>query len=169
MDERFLGKFTAIDEGDLLEPVEGPVAILRLVGPDCALDLVNVYMPTGDAEPERSRIRDSIRTHLRPQDEALTVIIGDWNFARDRDGIFNADLAEWTGMGDTRDHHNLEEQLLKHFDLVEGRQDEMTHKRSRGLSRVDCLYLNPHLADQACKPWTVAALFCPGDLSLTGR
>ena len=41
----------------------------------------------------------------------------------------------------------------------------MTHKSARGLSRTDRVYLNPHVADQACKPWTVTALAWPGDLS----
>ena len=52
----FLSKFKDVQDEDLVEAVPGRAAILRLDGPSGSLDIITVYMPTGQAAQERATI-----------------------------------------------------------------------------------------------------------------
>ena len=70
--------------------------MLRLDGPSGSLDIVTVYMPTGQAAQERAAVRDQIVAHIRPESRALMVMIGDWNFVRETRDRLHFDAESWT-------------------------------------------------------------------------
>ena len=85
----------------------GRIAILRLDGPSGSLDIVTVYLPTGQAEQQRAAIRDRASMFIRPAARALTVMIGDWNFVREARDRIHFDSGAWNGGQDEQEHDDF--------------------------------------------------------------
>ena len=99
--ESLLARFAPVRDSDWITPVAGRAAMLRLRGPEGALDIGVVYMHTGDAAAEREAVRQAIGHCLRPATDVLTFLVGDWNYvtsARDR---FHRGNLHWSGELDT--------------------------------------------------------------------
>lgn len=161
----FLSRFGPVAEQDFTEIEQGRVAVLRLDGPQGSLDVFSIYMPTGAAKEERARIRLQLARHIRPQDRALSVIIGDWNFVREREDRYSTLNEDWTGERDSLEHQEMVAQLLQPFGLYEMMQPAVTHRSVLGVSRLDRAYINAHVVEQEFRPWTVAAMDWTGNLS----
>ena len=86
--------------GEWTDIVAGRAAMLRLEGPQGAFDLIVVYLHTGKARKDRDRIRRAIYPHLRKPAEALTVIVGDWNFVTMKTDRMGLEDAGWTDAQD---------------------------------------------------------------------
>ena len=150
----FLQHFNPTRPEDWETLVPGRAAVLRLDGHQGALDLYVIYMPTGDAMPARERIRHVLTAALRPASQALSLFMGDWNYAAESTGRFDRTTAEWTGSRDTpeqQDFANL-------FDHCELEQEEYTHDSALGRSRLDRVYSNHDLADQLDRTWGCSVL-----------
>ena len=64
----------------------GRIGLLRLNGIQGSLDIVVVYLETGDVANGHKVAMEKIAETLRPRDRALTVIMGDFNFVlQDKD------------------------------------------------------------------------------------
>ena len=141
-----------------IEVVAGRAAILRLDGPLGSLDLVTVYMHTGQASDSRAEVRDAIARALRPPSRALTILIGDWNFVRESRDRMNLEAGNWAGQQDESEHDVFEAELFEPNSVHEVRQMEMTHRNAQGTSRLDRAYVNAHVADQLSRAWVCTAL-----------
>ena len=101
--------------GDWIEIVAGRAAMLRMEGPQGALDLIVIYLHTGSARRERDGIRRAIYPHLRTPAEALTVIIGDWNFVTSRTERLGLVDSNWTEAQDGEEYQAWRGGLLDPF------------------------------------------------------
>jgi len=165
----FLEQFNPVQEDDWEIIMPGRVAILRLNGALGSLDLVAVYLKTGDGKAERDARRRAIHLlslKLRTPDQALTVMAGDWNFVRekgDRVDLEHSRISQ--AEADEAEHEEMMNTLLTPFRLHEIHQEAMTHCSSRVTSRIDRVYTNIHLADQLTRKWECSALEWCKDLS----
>jgi hypothetical protein len=62
----FLSKFREVKDDDWVEVVPGRAAILQLDGPEGSLDLVVIYLHTGEARQQRNEVRTRLARALRP-------------------------------------------------------------------------------------------------------
>ena len=81
--DTFLARFLQDGTATWIEVVPGRAAVLRLAGEAGNLDIVTVYLPTGAARDQRRDVMAALMHHLRPSEEALTVLLGDWNFVKE--------------------------------------------------------------------------------------
>ena len=153
----FLQQFDPIQPDSWQEHVPGRAASLHLQGPQGALHIYTVYMPSGHQRAERDAIIRALLPTLRPQTEALTLLLGDWNFTADPTDRFCRGTAEWTGAVDSEEASAFALTLKPHH-FHELHQDEFTHSSERGESRLDRVYSNHHLMDQLDRDWGCAAL-----------
>ena len=95
--ETFLAKFNPVTEDSWEEIEYGRAGVLRLRGPNGALDIFVVYHHTGDsaeAKASRESTRTVLANSIKPQAEALTILMGDFNYVahrRDRFSKMDAD------------------------------------------------------------------------------
>ena len=154
--EQFINQFDPHPEWQEISP--GRMAILRLRGPQGALDLCVIYMHTGASRRDRDGLRGSLAPALRPSNQALTMVAGDFNYvacARDR---FSGESAQWTSHRDEAEESDFMHLVADPMGLHELRQDEPTHSSSRGRSRLDRIYWSSHPAHQLDKRISCAAL-----------
>ena len=153
----FLQQFDPVQPDSWQEHVPGRVASLYLKGPQGAIHIYTVYMPSGHQRAERDTIVRALLPTFRPQTEALTLLLGDWNFTADPTDRFCRSTANWTGAVDNEEADALATMLKPHR-FHELHQDEFTHSSERGESRLDRVYSNHHLMDQLDRDWGCAAL-----------
>ena len=157
----FLARFGQGVPGQGAEWVEiapGRVAILRLEGPRGRLDMVVLYLHTGNARKDRDSLRHQLLPHLRPPNEVLTLIIGDWNFVTTQTDRMGFAEAKWTDGTDGDEHKDWRKELLDPLSLHEVWQEEMTHQTTLGSSRLDRAYANFHIAEQLYAGWSTTPL-----------
>jgi exonuclease III len=157
----FLQNFDPLTDDDIIQVEAGRAMVVRLEGPLGALDVINVYLHTGDAKAERAATMRALARLIRPPDRALTIILGDWNFVRESSDRFNVQAEEWSGEADTAEHRLFDLHLFSKAGLYEVEQSDMTHKSALGVSRLDRAYVNAHLADLTFRPWSTAAMAWP--------
>ena len=87
--ETCLKNCNPLEDSNWHEFEPGRLAKLALNGPNGALDLYVCYFPTGSTseEDKRQLIRRKSDT-VAPKDEALTLLMGDWNFVMRTDDRF---------------------------------------------------------------------------------
>ena len=96
---------------------------------------------------------------IRPPEETLTLIIGDWNFVRvDNDRTQLTEQAWGRANEESLEHREWVAELLGPGGFYESRQEEVTHRTSLGASRLDRVYVNPPLASQLYTGWACTAL-----------
>ena len=157
----FLARFglTNSDQGaEWIEVSPGRAAILRLEGPRGRLELVVLYLPTGNARKDRDSLRHTLFPHLCPPNEALTIIIGDWNFVTTQTDRLGFADAKWTDGTDGDEHKEWRNELLDPLSLQEVWQEEVTHQTTLGSSRLDRAYANFHVAEQLYAGWSTTPL-----------
>ena len=91
--------------GEWIEIAPGRAALLRLEGPRGDLDIATIYLPTGNARRERDIIRDKIARYIRPPEQALTILVGDWNFVETHTDRLAFTEATWTATPDSDEHN----------------------------------------------------------------
>ena len=164
--ESFLQRFgLAIPQWHILEI--GRLAVLKLVGPQGALDILVGYYPTGTREtlhdpslPEpleeavslsslraqRGALTDKVREYLK-QSSALILFGADFNFVvHDRDR-WNHSIGCFVGSRDAVEARGWEVALPQDR-LYELYQPSHTHSGPFSTSRIDRVYTNQHLSNQ---------------------
>ena len=165
----------------------GRAAKLCLRGPRGALDILVVYFHTGandkltehDLQGVPSRSKDSIKAfpHLRSllrerlaqnvvdQNDALTVIGGDFNYVTSTQDRTSLSSAEESGRRDSSEEAHFQSILATKFGFHEMFQGEPTHASSNSRARLDRIYTNQHVAEQLDRHLRVSALEWRSDLS----
>ena len=145
----FLQRFNPITDDDWHTVEDGRIGILRLRAPAGSLDIAVVYLDTGAAAGAAriSQMR-SLSRALSAQAEALTVLIGDFNYVCKRNGRINKENAQWTGDLDSVNESEFERLLGVPFGLHEWDQEHFTCETVSSRSRIDRVYVNQHLSAQ---------------------
>jgi len=147
----FLKKFVTIDPGrDWVEVIPGRVAILKLRGSQGALDIVCAYLPTGDATcaAHRKNAIIDIGSHIRPRDEVLTVMAGDFNFVEDERDRYCTLTGDWTGSKDSGEAEVFRDHIRTPHCMYEFEQNHFTCEAGGARSRIDRMYTNQHVSFQ---------------------
>ena len=104
-----------------------------------------------------------ISARIRPRSEALSLIIGDFNYvSSERDRFANEGMG-WTGRQNLPEEESFCKAIGTPFGFCELSQEECTHSSALGRSRIDRVYCNHFLADQLDRRIGCAALeWIPG-------
>lgn len=132
--------------------------MLRLDGPNGALDIVTVYFDTGDAASSRREAMSKIADRLRAHDQALTLIFGDFNFVNNECVRWNKRQSKWSGDGDHADQKAFQELLVQKHSLHEVFQPHLTCDMGTARSKIDRIYSNHDIADQLDRQYSCTAL-----------
>ena len=155
----FLMMFNEIRKEDWEEVQPGRIAILHLKGEHGKLDIVVVYMPTGeDAKAERKVSISKLSNKMQPHNEILTIMAGDFNFVTKHTDRINKDTGKWSGEGDKKDVGQFNAEVAKPFDLYEWEQEEATCDSPLARAKLDRVYSNHHVADKLDRHFSCAAL-----------
>ena len=101
----------------------GRAAILRLDGPGGSLDVVCVYMYTGNAQDERAGLRAQLAAKLRPSAACLAVMAGDWNWVAEAEDRASKATAAWSGACGSAEQRLFEERVADPFGFCELEQE----------------------------------------------
>ena len=145
---RLLDKFDPIPGEAWRETEPGRVATLTLRGPEGNLDLTVVYLYTGGHRRERHESRTKIAQHIKRRDQALTVIAGDFNYTTDERGRANMEEGQWTGEEGGTEERSFVDLIGRPNGVHEAEQEEYTHSHAGTYSKLDRVYLNPHVSEQ---------------------
>ncbi len=172
----FLADFSEEPKWSVIWP--GRVAMLSLQGPNGALDIIVSYFHTGGEVTEhdlfgvhphfrgqctsfpriREHMRQRIGVAIKPQDRALTILGGDFNWvARDNDRR-SLPALETSGRKDRGEEKHFQRCIGQRHGMAELLQNEMTHKCAKSHSRLDRIYLNQHTIEQVDREIQVVAL-----------
>ena len=155
----FLKQFNQCDtETDWEEVVPGRVAILHLRGPTGSLDIVIAYLHTGAARHERAQAIRMLSARLQPQESALTILMGDFNFVVDEKDRWNKQTAVWSGAPDLEEAREFQQVLLTPHGFNELLQPLATCDTALARSRLDRVYSNHHTSDQLDRSYACSAL-----------
>ena len=149
--EQFLLSFNAVTDDSWEEVEPGRAAVLRLRGPQGALDIFVLYHHTGastQAKSSRSSTRAFLSTAIQPQAEVLSILMGDFNYVAHHRDRFNKANNNGVESSDGTEESSFRRVLGEPFDLCELQQEEYTHDSALGRSRLDRVYSNHHLSDQ---------------------
>jgi exonuclease III len=138
----FLSKFDAPSSSMLVEIVPGRVGALRLQGAQGGMDIVVVYLSTGDAAEERAQQRSSLAKALRSPASALSVVGGDFNYTAFTEDRVCFNTLAWTGQHQTAEEEDFRVKVGTPFQTFEMEQDDYTHRSGLGTSRIDRIYIN---------------------------
>ena len=143
------------------EITPGRAGVLRCAGPSGSMDIVGAYFNTGlkeqeqDARSLRARLRGDIGRQLRPPQETLTLVAGDFNWTNHPDDRYrspahadnptNVDLAD-PAADEQEETHWKRCTAAAH--IHEWWQPNHTFHSTQGTSRIDRIYTNQHAADQ---------------------
>ena len=94
----FLEHFNPVAPQDWVEIVPGRVAMLRLRGPEGALDLVAVYLLTGpQTTAEKRTMMSRLAQFIEDPHQVLMVLAGDFNFVTTSRDRVNKQSGNFTG------------------------------------------------------------------------
>ena len=159
---RFLREFNPIDqEKDWCELVPGRMASLYLNGPNGSLNVIVVYLDSGNTTEAASCRSDALRkiaASIRPQNEALTLMTGDFNYVSCKMDRWSKGEGCWTGARDEGQQANFEELLMGPCGFHEMHQFQFTHDNASARSRLDRVYSNHHVVDQLDRQYACSAL-----------
>ena len=173
--KQFLGQFDAAPP-NWIETVPGRAAVLQLRGNAGALDLHVVYFATGsdgmvvprgaaipagvdeDARRQRRQMRTALAGRMAPASEALSIVMGDFNWVARREDRVSKATGDATGQTDAAEERHAEEVLYQPHGLYELRQEEPTHENAACRSRLDRAYWNADVAGQLDRSLLCSAL-----------
>ena len=116
-----------------------------------ALDLVIVYLPAGndtDTREQRLYMMNQLKASIAPNNEVLTIMMGDWNFVREHRDRFSFEAKDYTGKSDQREAKAFEKNFIEEGHFVEWEQEYYTHENGLARSKLDRHYSNHALFDQ---------------------
>ncbi len=143
--EAFFKKFQYYS-WDIISPLQ--CGRLTLIGREGWLDIYVVYADSRGFE-HRKPLYNNLKAKMRPQQQAVSYLMGDWNFATCHyDRIFNPSY-QYTGDNDKEEAKHFVKLLAKPCGFRELAQEEYTFHGGpeRWDSRIDRIYSNSHLAD----------------------
>jgi len=147
----FLSKFnTIVPDRDWIQVVPGRVAILKLRGAQGALDIICVYLPTGDSTyaAQRKDVIIRIGEHIQHKDKVLTIMSGDFNFVEDERDRCCTRSGEWTGGKDSAETEVFRKHIRISHHMYEWEQYHFTCEAGGARSRIDRMYTNQHVSFQ---------------------
>jgi hypothetical protein len=156
------------------EIVPGRAAVLRLRGPQGALDLHAVYFATGTPSliapqtpvetatvpihEQRQDMRTAVAAACCPSEEVLSIISGDFNWVAEPAGRVAKVNAEQSGGQDAKEERHWRQVLSLPLQFHELRQDGHTHDSALARSRLDRVYWNQAPSEQLDRQISCAAL-----------
>ena len=163
VNNKFLSKFDPITSDSWLILEEGRVGRLQLQGQHGNLHLYVIYMASGqDATAMRAATRDVLVSNMASPSSALSILMGDWNYATTATDRFTKATAEWSGASDETEHHDFQRMLADEFSLFELHQEGMTCNNGLARSRIDRVYTNHHVVEQLDRVHVASTLsWCP--------
>ena len=157
----FLKLFNDINIGRDVEVIEpGRVFILHLQGPLGNLDVNCSYFDAGSHQLRLTAIRKLGRA-IRPHENTLTILLGDWNHVNDKEGRWSGTSNAFETNGDLQEADLFEELILKPHNMHEAEQEHYTcevkgPEGHKTLSKIDRVYSNQHVScqlDRCCKTY----------------
>ena len=126
----FLEHFNPTSDAAWHEIVPGRAARLSLRGASGALDLYVCYLPTGSMnEEQKQQAICKIHDSISPNDNVLSILMGDWNFVMNNENRLCLRTMEFTGNSDRPLARNFQ-LLLDTPQLHELEQLAYTHTRT---------------------------------------
>ena len=143
----------------------GRAAVLRLNGPQGAMDIFAAYFQTGNSQDvsspdtqghadtahpgqslplQRQQLRDQIASSISRQGRSLSIIGGDFNWVAMTQDRVSKTNAAWSGSRDQGEEQHWRRVL---GDFHEVHQGEMTHDSAAAQSRLDRIYANFEVSD----------------------
>ena len=122
MNNKFLENFNPVSENDWEVIVPGWIGKLSLKGPNGALDLIIVYLPSGsDAEKKKLRMQymEALGRKILPKNEVLTLMMGDFNFVTRTEDRISKDTGAPSGDKDKEEAQTFEQLLGQPHELFE--------------------------------------------------
>ena len=180
--EAFLKRFSQV-RPEVIFP--GRAIVLRLNGDQGAVDIFSVYFPTGDSahtddmkeagyDPAirtvsnfelREALRHRLAQRMRPRDQVMTLLAGDFNFVTSATDRFCASSASATGGRDFRDHSRWRDIVEVPYGLHELHQPAHTYASPDSRSRLDRVYSNQWDTEFLDRQFTSTALHWVPNLS----
>ena len=165
LNRSFLENFNEIDPNlHWIEIEKGRAAMLKLAGKQGTLHIIVVYMDTKSA-CERKLLMDKISRFIRPKGEALTVMMGDFNFVTTEKDRWCKHNGKWSGGGDAAEETYFNKNLASQHGLYELSQEFFTCDSPLAKSRLDRIYTNQHVSIQLDRMTSCQALDWCNDLS----
>ena len=119
--ESFLSNFNPVEAAEWVEVEAGRSAVLRLRGPKGGLDLVVVYLASGEgASQERTASLRRLSAALSAKQHVLTVMMGDFNYAASAKDRFNKEIGEWSGARDSTDEEAFQASIVQPLFFLNG-------------------------------------------------
>ena len=134
-----LEKFDAPDDNNWLEIIPGRVARLRLQGPAGALDIYVVYLQVGGEQEDKRARKQAIRAIaavLAPREQALSIMVGDWNFVVNKDDRWSKQNGSWAGGTDAAEAREFADNFCRPRNFTECLQPVLTHECGKARSKL---------------------------------
>ena len=148
----WLANFNPISVEDWHEIEPGRIGKLTLCGANGAIDIVVMYLQTGNDHSTDQRARISsmkkLAPHIASRAEVLTILMGDMNFVIDEQDRWTIQSKQWSGARDAPDQKAFVETLQIPSGLQEWHQEAYTCFTGLALSRLDRVYSNHHGTEQ---------------------
>ena len=157
---QFLAQFNPIvEDRDWIEIEKGRAAVLRLEGEHGRLHIFVVYLASGaDCKTQRLQSLQKISQKILPQEDALSVITGDFNYVPSERDRYSKNDGQWTGLLDREEEEAFARCLGLKFGFCELEQEHCTHENALARSRLDRIYTNQHLTEQLDRHYFCVAL-----------
>ena len=158
--DKFLARVNPVSsERDWKHIIPGRVGMLSLRGAEGALDLIVAYFATGQqGAKDRMIAMQKLAQQIKPREEALTIMVGDWNFAKDERGRFSKATCEWSGGQDKQCAANWLKYVQTPHQLHELNQSAFTCDVAGARSRIDRVYVNNFASEQLDRRFTCVVL-----------
>ena len=128
---------------DWVDVLPGRAGVLRCWGPQGALQIGMVYLQTGDSggPAERSSTMKLMAAELGHGGQALSILMGDFNFVEDQRDRMSGTPPVFTGGGDHGEARHMKI-LMERLGMRELEQEEFTYRFQDCRSRLDRIYTN---------------------------
>ena len=108
-------------------------------------------------EEQKQQAICKIHDSISPNDNVLSILMGDWNFVMNNEDRLCLRTMEFTGNSDRPLARNFQ-LLLDTHQLHELEQLAYTHENTTAQSKIDRIYINHHIADQLDRQFSASAL-----------
>ncbi|CAK0812459.1 unnamed protein product, partial [Prorocentrum cordatum] len=137
----FLEKFATFQDGDFQELEPGRIARLHLRGPAGNLDILAVYLTTGEGlsndRQARDRSHEIIKENMATPRTTLSILAGDWNYVPYDQDRWCCSTRNWSGRRDAAEAAKAKEDVFHPNGLHELYQEDHTYFSSTATSRID--------------------------------
>ena len=119
------------------------------------------------ATSEEERVKTIIKVSgvVRPSQNVLSLLFGDFNFTEYLHDRFQKSSGGWSGLSNSKTRESFSSHLRSKLGFEEWAQDQMTCETGIVCSRIDRFYCNQHICEQLGKRMECSALPFPLELS----